>query len=158
MDNRRLILLLVFSFSLIMLWDAWQRQSLPKSATAAAVSSTAGSGGVVPTPTAPVAGTAPTGTVAVPVAATVTTPGAVGAKITTDLYVADISSQGGDITRLELVGHPDTEDKSKNFVLFDNGEKHVYLAQSGLIGEGLPNHKTEWKLATGDQVLKDGEQ
>ena len=31
MDNRRLILLLVFSFSLIMLWDAWQRQSLPKS-------------------------------------------------------------------------------------------------------------------------------
>ena len=158
MDNRRLILLLVFSFSLIMLWDAWQRQSLPKSATAAAVSSTAGSGGVVPTPTGPVAGAAPTGTVAVPVAATVTTPGAVSAKISTDLYVADISSQGGDITRLELVGHPDTEDKSKNFVLFDNGEKHVYLAQSGLIGEGLPNHKTEWKLATGDQVLKDGEQ
>jgi YidC/Oxa1 family membrane protein insertase len=27
MDNRRLILLMVFSFSLIMLWDAWQRQN-----------------------------------------------------------------------------------------------------------------------------------
>ena len=160
MDNRRLILLLVFSFSLIMLWDAWQRQSLPKpaTATAAAGSSTAAPAGVVPTPTVPVAGAGPVGAVAVPMTAGAPTPGAVGAKIRTDLYVADISSQGGDITRLELVGHPDTEDKSKNFVLFDNGEKHVYLAQSGLIGEGLPNHKTEWKLAAGEQVLKDGEQ
>lgn len=158
MDNRRLILLLVFSFSLIMLWDAWQRQSLPKSATAtgAAVSSTAAPAGVVPTPTVPAAGTGPAG--AVPVTAGMVTAGPVGVKVRTDLYVADISSQGGDITRLELVGHPDTENKSKNFVLFDNGEKHVYMAQSGLIGEGLPNHKTEWKLAAGEQVLKDGEQ
>ena len=160
MDNRRLILLLVFSFSLIMLWDAWQRQSLPKPATAtvAAGSSTVAPAGALPTPTLPVAGAGPVGAVAVPMTAGAPTPGAAGAKIRTDLYVADISSQGGDITRLELVGHPDTEDKSKNFVLFDNGEKHVYLAQSGLIGEGLPNHKTEWKLAAGEQVLKDGEQ
>ena len=90
-------------------------------------------------------------------AAAVVAPGAATAKIRTDLYVADISSQGGDITRLELVRHPDTEDKSKHFVLFDNGSKHVYLAQSGLIGEGLPNHKTEWKLVPGEHVLKDGE-
>jgi YidC/Oxa1 family membrane protein insertase len=80
------------------------------------------------------------------------------ARIRTDLYVAEISSLGGDITRLELVRHPETGDKSKNFVLFDNGGKHIYLAQSGVIGEGLPNHKTEWKLAAGDHVLKDGEQ
>jgi YidC/Oxa1 family membrane protein insertase len=160
MDNRRLILLLVFSFSLIMLWDAWQRQSLPKSAavatqTAAAPSASAPAG-VVPTPTlaAAGAGAAPT---AVPVTATAVLPGAATAKIKTDLYVADISSQGGDITRLELVRHPATEDKSKHFVLFDNGERNIYLAQSGVIGDGLPNHKTEWKLPVGDQVLKDGE-
>jgi YidC/Oxa1 family membrane protein insertase len=30
MDNRRLLLLLVFSFSLVMLWDAWQKYSQPK--------------------------------------------------------------------------------------------------------------------------------
>jgi YidC/Oxa1 family membrane protein insertase len=151
---------LVFSFSLIMLWDAWQRQSLPKSAavatqTAAAPSASAPAG-VVPTPTlaAAGAGAAPT---AVPVTATAVLPGAATAKIKTDLYVADISSQGGDITRLELVRHPATEDKSKHFVLFDNGERNIYLAQSGVIGDGLPNHKTEWKLPVGDQVLKDGE-
>ena len=157
MDNRRLILLLVFSFSLIMLWDAWQRQSAPKvPATAAAPAASPGTpAGVVPTPSAPVAAGAPA---AVPVAAAAVVPGALTAKVRTDLYVADISSRGGDITRLELVRHPDTEDKSKHFVLFDNGGKHIYLAQSGVIGDGLPNHKTEWKLAGGDHVLKDGEQ
>ncbi len=162
MDNRRLILLLVFSFSLIMLWDAWQRQGLPAPAKspvatqATAVPSASAPAGVVPAPTSAATG-AGAASAAVPMAAAVVAPGAATAKIRTDLYVADISSQGGDITRLELVRHPDTEDKSKHFVLFDNGSKHVYLAQSGLIGEGLPNHKTEWKLVPGEHVLKDGE-
>ena len=157
MDNRRLILLLVFSFSLIMLWDAWQRQGLPKAAPTIAKTPATVQTGAIPTPTVPVAGTgqAPA---TVPVIAVSTAPGAATAKIKTDLYVADISAQGGDIVRLELVRHPDTDDKSKHFVLFDNGAKHIYLAQSGVIGEGLPNHKTEWKLAAGERVLKDGEQ
>ena len=161
MDNRRLILLLVFSFSLVMLWDAWQRQNLPKSGTTslAPVSSATSPSAAVPAPTVAAAGAAPAGTVAVPVNAGAVAPGSVGARIKTDLYVADISSQGGDITRLELVRHQDTDDKSKNFVLLDSGERHIYLAQSGLIGDGLPNHKSEWKLATaGDRALKDGEQ
>lgn len=156
MDNRRLILLLVFSFSLIMLWDAWQRQNAPKTPATAGVPAVAGQAGVVPTPTLPAAGAAAVPGVVAPAAAVM--PGASSARVKTDLYVADISSQGGDITRLELVKHPATGDKSKRFVLLDNGAQHVYLAQSGLIGDGLPNHKTEWKLAGGDHVLKDGEQ
>jgi len=158
MDNRRLILLLVFSFSLIMLWDAWQKQGQPKPGAVATATqgapAAAVQAGAVPTPTPGTPAAVPS---AVPAGPAVVTPGAVTAKVKTDLYVADISSQGGDITRLELVRHPDTEDKSKNFVLFDNGGKHVYLAQSGLIGEGLPNHKSEWKLAAGEYSLKDGE-
>jgi YidC/Oxa1 family membrane protein insertase len=158
MDNRRLMLLLVFSFSLIMLWDAWQRQNQPKVsvgavATKPAVNAAGGvdAPGAVPTPSVP--GTAAP---AVP-AANAPLPGGVTSTVRTDLYVAEISSRGGDIVRLELVKHGDTEDKSKKFVLFDNGGKHVYQAQSGVIGEGLPNHKAEWKLAGGEQVLKDGE-
>jgi len=161
MDNRRLILLLVFSFSLIMLWDAWQKQNQPKPAPLAKAAPPAGATvGAVPTPTLPPAGqTVAPGAVAGAVPGTpAVTPGAASAKIRTDLYVAEISSLGGDITRLELIRHPDTEDKSKNFVLFDNGGEHIYLGQSGLIGEGMPNHKTEWKLAPGEYVLKDGEQ
>ncbi|MDK9702090.1 MAG: membrane protein insertase YidC [Sulfuritalea sp.] len=158
MDNRRLILLLVFSFSLIMLWDAWQRQGQPQpgKATVTAAPSASASAGAVPTPTVPGTGAAAL-PATVPSAAAVAAAGAAKATIKTDLYVADISSQGGDIIRLELVRHPDSEDKSKHFVLFENGGKHIYVAQSGLIGEGLPNHKTEWKLPAGELALKDGE-
>ncbi|MCF8178507.1 MAG: membrane protein insertase YidC [Sulfuritalea sp.] len=158
MDNRRLILLLVFSFSLIMLWDAWQRQKMPKVPTVAGVAGAKATGaGAVPTPTLP----ATSGAAAVPgvaAAAATVTAGAASATVKTDLYTADISSQGGDITRLELVKHPATGDKTKRFVLLDNGSAHIYLAQSGLIGEGLPNHKTEWKLSGGEHLLKEGEQ
>jgi YidC/Oxa1 family membrane protein insertase len=144
-----------------MLWDAWQKHSSPKPAVVArqteAVPSVSAPAGVVPTPTLAAAGGGAV-SAAVPVAAAVVAPGAATARIRTDLYAADISSRGGDITRLELVRHPDTEDKSKHFVLFDNGGKHIYLAQSGVIGEGLPNHKTEWKLVAGEHVLKEGEQ
>ena len=30
MDTRRLILVLIFSFSVIMLWEAWQKHNAPK--------------------------------------------------------------------------------------------------------------------------------
>ncbi len=158
MDNRRLILLLVFSFSLIMLWDAWQRQSAPKPAVASAPSATATATapgpGMVPTPTLPAA---TTGTAGVPATGVVVPPGTAIARILTDLLVVEVSSHGGDITRVELVRHPDSEDKSKHFVLLENGGKHIYLAQSGVIGDGLPNHKMEWKLTPGERALKDGE-
>ncbi|MBS1171750.1 MAG: 60 kDa inner rane insertion protein, partial [Proteobacteria bacterium] len=32
MDSQRLILLLVFTFSLVMLWDGWQKYNQPKTA------------------------------------------------------------------------------------------------------------------------------
>jgi YidC/Oxa1 family membrane protein insertase len=150
MDNRRLLLLLVFSFSLVMLWDGWQKHNQPKvPASAAAANSTAG----VPTPTA---GTP--GAVAVPGAA-VATPAVAApmATIRTDVLVAQVSAQGGDIVRLELTKHKSTEDQTRNYVLFDNGEKHNYSAQTGLIGNDLPNHKTPFTLAATALELKDGE-
>ena len=157
MDNKRLILLLVFSFSLIMLWDAWQKQGQPKPGAPVAISTAAvgGSSGAVPTSTLS-AGSVPTAG-AVPVAGQAVSSKAATTTVTTDLYRAEISSQGGDIVRLELLQHPETQDKSKNFVLFDNGSQHIYLAQSGVIGEGLPNHKSQWKLAAGEVSLKEGQ-
>ena len=63
--------------------------------------------------------------------------------VKTDLLEAEISSTGGDISRLALLEHPDGEDKSKPLVLFHRGEgTHNYAAQSGLLGEGLPNHNS----------------
>ena len=157
MDNRRIVLLMVFGFSLLMLWDAWQRQGAPKPVAPVAGTIPAGQSAPVPS-VAPVpsAGPAVPGTVAVPTGAAPAATRAATAKVRTDLFVAEISAQGGDIVRLELTRHPDSEDKSKPFVLFDNGGKHLYQAQSGLLGEGLPNHKTEWRLGSGEYAMQDG--
>ena len=95
-------------------------------------------------------------------------PGALGASATasasaptvtvrTDMVTAEVSALGGSIVRLELVHHKDSQDKTRGFVLLDNGTVHQYSAQSGLIGDGLPNHKTMFSLPEGEQVLKDGQ-
>lgn len=76
--------------------------------------------------------------------------------VKTDLFSAEISSQGGDLIRLELIQHHATGDKTRNFVLFDNGEKHFYQAQSGLIGDKLPNHKSTYQFVAGSRELKEG--
>lgn len=148
MDNRRLILLLIFSFSIVMLWDAWQKHNLPKPAeqTASAVDP-------VPKISAPVVGGVPS------VAGAAVLAGASGQKISvrTDLFVAEIAAKGGDLVRLELGRHRGDGEAGGHFVLFDSGETHIYQGQSGLVGDGLPNHKTVWQIVPGDRELKDGQ-
>lgn len=151
MDNQRLILFLIFSFSLVMLWEAWQKQGaqVPVApAATASVSQPAGPGASAPVPV-PSTETIPAGP-----AASVDT--AAKLSVTTDLFVAEVSAQGGDLTHLELRQHKATGDKDKNFVLFD--AKHSYAAQGGLIGAGLPTHKTMWQLPAAALEMKDGEQ
>lgn len=156
MANQRLILFLIFSFSLVMLWDAWHKQGTPgqvanpPAVTAAAPGANATGSTAAPVPV-PSASTIPGATAQM--AQTSTT--AVLA-VATDLFKADISAQGGDLVRLELLQHRGTEDKSANFVLFE--AKHSYAAQGGLIGQGLPNHKTIWQLPAASLEMKDGEQ
>src|ERR1035437_1182474 len=160
MDNQRLILLLVFSFSVIMLWEAWQKQGQPVPAPSAIATQGAATSAINSVPTPSTVNAAPSPATAVlPLAATDQAATQTAAKqvIKTDLFVAEISAQGGDLTRLELVNHHATEDKTKSFVLFDNGEKHFYQAQTGLIGENLPNHKSLYQFISGNTELKDGQ-
>ena len=152
MDQRRLILFLIFSFAVLMLWEGWQKQHQP--APVAAVSSPAAgeAPGAVPTPSVGMAA----GVAAVPDARG----GAASAPrvvVRTDVLVAEVSAEGGSIVRLELSKHKSKSDETRSFVLFDDGVEHLYAAQSGLIGDGLPNHKTLFALPSGEQVLKEGQ-
>ena len=163
MDTQRLILLFIFGFSVLMLWEAWQKETRPKPAPSAP---TAQQG--VPTPQpAPTTGTA----TVPPVAATgkaaptssATVPGAAGApvkgetvKVRTDLFVAEIDTLGGTLKRLELLKHKDSADPSKNFVLF--GPEHQYEAQSGLTGEAGPNHRSLWRTQALENILEAGKE
>ena len=158
MDNRRLILLMIFGLSPVMLWEAWQKHNLPKAPAQNAAQTSA----ATPQPTAnlqagtatpaPMVTPAPTVPGAVPVASAAT-----GQTITikTDLFTADIATVGGDLTHLELSRYTATEDKGKIFSLFE--PKHHYAAQTGLIGEGLPNHRTVFAAVNSPrEMAKDG--
>ncbi len=68
----------------------------------------------------------------------------------------EINTVGGDIQRAELLQHRDAEDKSKPFVLLKQEENHIYVAQTGLLGDGLPTHHTQFTAAADEYNLPDG--
>jgi len=156
MDSQRLILFFVFSFSVFLLFDGWQRDQHPQQSTAPA-GDKAGKGAPESSPV-PTAGDK----IAVP-QATAPQPAqraqekAATIKIETDLVVARISTRGGDLRHLEFKKHRDTLDKNKDFILFDDTPEYFYVAQSGLIGAGLPNHHTLFKASADNYQLADGQ-
>ena len=172
-DMRRTILWVVFSVSLVLLWDAWNihngKPPMFAPRPAAVVAS-----GALPGASAP-AGTAAL-PAAVPGSATVTAAlppalpasGAAGAApllaekvtISTDVLKATFDSKGGDLVRLELLKYSDAADPLRHVVLFDQSAERVYLAQTGLVttqaGISLPNHLTLMQVLPGERTLADG--
>jgi YidC/Oxa1 family membrane protein insertase len=148
MDTQRLILLFIFSFSLLMLWEAWDKQSRPKPPPAPP-----GAQQGVPAPATPAEPAAKAPPSAVPSAA----PASEGEtiRVRTDLLVAEIDSLGATLKRVELLKHRDSNDQSRNFTLL--GAEHRYEAQSGIAGEGGPNHRTLWSLQPGVRTLAPGQ-
>ena len=161
MDTRRLILFFIFSFSLVMLWDAWQKFQIKQNPPpAAARQGVAVKDAAIPQPSQPLPVPAVPGVAPVAPVAPVAVPGAgVVGKVTvrTDVLVAEIAAEGGDLRYLELLQQKDAADKNRNFVLL--GNEHRYFAQTGLLAQGIemPTHKTMFEFAPGTRELKDGE-
>lgn len=153
MDTQRSALLIVFLFSLFMLWDGWQRFNQPPAAPAVATDATAAqsAGAQAPVPTVS-SGAAPSD-----VPQTTAVAQTAAARVVTDLFIADVSAEGGSIIRLELLKHHAGPESEGNFVLLDNGGANLYHAQSGLIGDGMPTHKTVYQLPEGELKLADGQ-
>jgi YidC/Oxa1 family membrane protein insertase len=149
MDTQRLILLFIFSFSLLMLWEAWDKQSRPKPAPTPPAQQG------VPAP-APVKPGDPAAKPAPPSAVPSAAPAAQGEtlRVRTDLLVAEIDTLGGTLKRVELLRHKQSKDSNEPLVLL--GPDHHYAAQSGLAGEAGPNHRTLWQAAAGERVLEPG--
>ncbi|PZU55079.1 MAG: membrane protein insertase YidC [Thauera sp.] len=153
MDTQRSALLIVFLFSLFMLWDGWQRFNQPPAAPAVATDATAAqsAGAQAPVPTVSSAA-APSD-----VPQTTAVAQTAAARVVTDLFIADVSAEGGSIIRLELLKHHAGPESEGNFVLLDNGGANLYHAQSGLIGDGMPTHKTVYQLPEDELKLADGQ-
>ncbi len=174
-DIRRTILWVIFVFSLVLLWDKWQLHNgqsatflpTPAKSTAAAKPADNALPSVIPP------GITSTNNGGVPVtgaaqpAATVPVTAAPAARVasehivvSTDVLKLTFDSEGGSLIRTEFLKHRDMNDRSKNFVLFDQTAQRVYLAQTGLIGSvagaEFPTHKTPMTVS-GARDLREGE-
>ena len=151
MDTKRLILFIIFSFSILMLWDAWQRQHAP----IATVSETQHSeDGSIPQAAK---GAAASTKAEMPQESGFKLQNGQRISIETDLFKADIDTIGGDLRRLELTKHRAANALDENFVLLDDrAAPMLYVAQTGLIGADLPTHKTVFTSAANLYKLQDG--
>jgi len=148
MDLQRFFLVIIFAFSLVMLWDGWQRFQHPELAAAQSATQVKSE---VPTATTTVPGSAAP---AVTAQQQATQPTGKIIHVKTDFLEAEINTVGGDIQRLDLLKHPDSDDKTRFVELFQKGQgTHNYLAQSGLLGSGLPNHTTVFSAEQDNYVL-----
>lgn len=153
-DFKRTLMWVIFAVSIFMLWDNWQvyngKQSFfaepeavqqAQTANASIPDSNVGSG------------------------ADAVAKGMIQAnkpiEVSSDLLKLNIDEQGAVVTRAELLRERQEADwtdvglvgmilgktapELKNIVLFDVTPKHVYVAQSGLIGGNFPNHKSTFK-------------
>ena len=161
MDTQRLILFVIFSFSALFLWEAWQREHRPvpppttaaKSATDLSVPATPGAAGTAtPGSAAPaIPGAPPTGrdTAAAAAAARLIT-------IKTDLYTAEIDPVGGVVTRIALAAHRAVDHPEAPYQVLMRTPERTNIAQSGLLGTGMPNHRTSYEVLPGPRELAPG--
>jgi len=163
METQRLIALVVFSVSAFMLWEAWQKQNaphVPPTAAATAASPT----GPNTVPAAPTV-SAPAANAPAPSAAAPAVPGAQAAPVVdtskpivvkTDLFDVEITPLGGDIRRVTMKKQHSALDPSQPLTFVEPDPKHYFVTQTGLLGEGLPNHKTAYQPEQYEYTLPEG--
>lgn len=167
MDIRRTILWMIFSFSLLLLWNNWQvytgKPSLFTGATqgaekAPATDSAANTpatenvpAGVPTTPSG--ASTAPEA----PVQQAANTAASEKISISTDVYNLVFDTQGAQLVKAELLKFGAEEDPSKPMVLLNNEPASTYLAQTGIVGapqgQSFPTHLTPFRMTSSERSL-----
>ena len=173
MDIKKLVLVMVFFTSGLFLWEEWQagqhKSTAPQVATTASkgAQGTAGSDSKFEEDGAPVPGEklvssqrikgTGSGEDAAPVAASTGLESGTRITVKTDMVLAVIDTAGGDIRDLDLLNHPSRADKSIPFALLQSEFPRVNVAQSGLIGEGLPTHQTHYTTESESYMLAAGE-
>jgi YidC/Oxa1 family membrane protein insertase len=162
-ENRRFALMVAIGVIVFLLYQAWQKDYAPRpgpvpspaaEATAPAEGPAddlpAASGDVPPASAAPAASTP----------ATAATP-ASAQRITvqTDKLTAVISTQGGDLRRLVLIGYPVTKKQPDNPVaLLDDQGGRWFVVQSGLTSTAgaIVTHKDLYRAQQPSYALADG--
>jgi YidC/Oxa1 family membrane protein insertase len=163
-DIRRTILWVIFGFSMVLLWDQWQVHNgnkatffpTPAQQTKTAVDASSATS----LPTGVPAPIAPQGTAVVPTVETHATTKE-WVQVETDLFKLSFDTEGGTLTRVELLKQDNEQKPGHKIVLLDDSKERIYTAQTGLIssvpGAALPTHKSLMTVRPGARKLKDGD-
>ncbi len=156
MDTQRLIWFVIFTMSALWLWEAWQREAHPPAPPVAAQKQ-APAAGAADVPKLPAAPTPPgsppsPGGAAPPTAA----PSGQLITVTTDLYRAEVDTVGGVIADVALLNHRDPGDEAKPYLALLRTPERTFVAESGLLGEGMLNHRTVYEPLPGPRSLASG--
>ncbi len=146
MDSKKLTFFIIISAVLVFGWEILMDRMYPERKVQPAVAS------------APVTSSvpAPANNAAAPVDAGRLQRGQ-RIAVKTDLFAAEIDTNGADLRHVDLLKHNAAEDPKKPFVLLTDSQERIYVAQSGLIGDGLPTHKTVFKATQPAYQLADGQ-
>lgn len=155
MDIRRTILWMIFSFSLLLLWNNWQEYNGKPSlfATTPVAEEQANTS----TTTAAADTTVPQG-----VATTSSTPAMPESTpanaeseiitVNTDVYKLGFDTVGAQLVRAELIQYASPDENAEHMVLLDNSNFSTYVAQSGVVGapagQSYPTHLTPFRLVS----------
>jgi len=170
MDIRRTILLMIFAFSLLMLWNNWQVHQTGSSlfgetpsatqtdngGTDRSGSSSSANGAVPAAPSAPNAsvttaqGAKPSAPAPKPAPDKTVT-------IETDVYRLTFNLTGAQIIRAELLKYPAMDDSSQPTVLLQQDGGRTYIVQSGVVGPAgtdYPTHLAPFEMVSSDTVMQ----
>ncbi|ARP88421.1 membrane protein insertase YidC [Bordetella genomosp. 9] len=170
MDIRRTVLWMIFSFSLLLLWNNWQvhngKPSLFGASTPTATAPQGSKPAAAPDAAQPAAGnTIPN----VPAAGQPATPGGVppaAAKaqadsqkivVTTDVLRLTFDTTGAQLVQAVLLKYPDSNRGDQPTVLLDDSPELTYVAQSGVVGAasqpGFPTHQTPFRMVSSERNM-----
>ena len=162
MDIRRTILLMIFSLSMLMLWNNWQthlgKQSpLAVTPTSPAKTSALDSGQTAtPDPKVLNASAGVTGVVASVDTSTVKPKELV--VVTTDILKLTFDLHGAELIEADLLNYPITVDSKEPTALLQHKNGHIYIVQSGLVGapgtSNLPTYDSNFVLISDALELK----
>ena len=165
MDIRRTVLWMIFSFSLLLLWNNWQihngKPSLfgaptPTASTNANGTPAAANNATPSVPNAPPA-TATATPSAVPGAAAPVPTRSEEVVITTDVLRLTFDTLGAQLVRAELLKYPATGQADKPTVLLDRTAGLNYVAQTGVVGaangQNFPTHQTPFRVVSTDRQM-----
>ncbi|BEG76924.1 membrane protein insertase YidC [Achromobacter xylosoxidans] len=164
MDIRRTVLWMIFSFSLLLLWNNWQihngKPSLfgaptPTASTNANGTPAAANSATPSVPNAPPATAAAPS--AVPGAAAPVPTRSEEVVITTDVLRLTFDTLGAQLVRAELLKYPATGQADKPTVLLDRTAGLNYVAQTGVVGaangQNFPTHQTPFRVVSTDRQM-----